>query len=174
LFVRGHAALESGRRLDALAAYERAIRIAPELAGDGALRVKVASILDTRDAVAAVVALELLATGLRPAAYDEIVAQASNGKIAEVRHRAFAIADRDGFADRVDRTESWSLDLKQAASCDDRKGAIAKLRSTRDRRAISALRQARAQHACVAREAAAAIEELEAEASRGAGGAGGS
>ncbi len=160
---RGHAALERGRRLDALAAYERAIQLSPELAGDGALRAKVASIVDTRDTVAAVVALEVLATRVRPAAHDAIVAQASNGKLAEVRHRAFAIAERDGFADRVDRTESWSLDLKQAATCDERKGIIAKLRSTADRRAVAALRHARAQYACVARDATAAIAQLEAE-----------
>jgi hypothetical protein len=73
-----------------------------------------------------------------------------------------AIAERDGFAHEIDRVESWSLDLKQATTCEDRSAMIQKLR-TSDRRAIPALRRAR-QITCVAREAAEAIAHLEARA----------
>lgn len=161
--AQGHADLKRGRRIDALGAYERAIALAPALASDPQLRSNTVAMLDTRDSVAAVIALELLATRVKPRARDEIVARASNGKVAEIRRRAFAIAERDGFEDKVDRTESWSLDLQQATTCEDRKIAIAKLRAARDRRALAVLRRARTQFSCIEREATEAIAQLESE-----------
>jgi hypothetical protein len=161
--ARGDRELQRRQHLDALAHYEKAIAASPSLAGSAELRASIASVLSTRDAVAGVVALELLASRVAPPARDTLVAVASNGKVAEVRRRAFAIAERDGFAHEVDRVESWTLDLKQATTCDDRKAAIERLRGT-DRRAVVALRKARTEHACVEREATDAIGQLEAEA----------
>lgn len=158
---QGHAELKQGRRLDALAAYERAIAMSAEVASDDQLRANVASILNTRDTIAAVIALEILATRLEPPALDAIIGQASNGKVGEVRRRSFAIAERDGFDDKIDRAESWSMDLEQATTCDDRKRAIAKLRSLGDRRAVAALKRTRKQHACVKQDATDAIAQLE-------------
>jgi tetratricopeptide (TPR) repeat protein len=158
----GQARIALGRRADAIAAYERAIALAPALAGNATIRANVAAILDTRDTAAAMLALELLARGVAPPAADAIVAQASTGKLAEVRHRAFAIAERDGFADRIDHVESWSLDLKQAATCEERRTAIVKLRGRADKRALPALRRILQLHRCVEREATDAIAQLEA------------
>jgi len=160
--VLGHARNALGRRADAIAAYERAIAIDRDLASDPEIRATAIKMLDTRDILAAVLALELLATRVSPPARDAILAQASNGKIADVRHRALAIAERDGIADGVDRIESWSLDLDQAAGCDERRAAIEKLRASRDRRALGVLRRARAKFPCVEHDAATAIAELEA------------
>jgi hypothetical protein len=160
--VLGHAHLALGHRADGLAAYERAIALDRALAGDPQLKQNVIKVLDARDAVAAVVALELLASRLQPPAREQILAQASNGKLIEVRHRAFAIAVRDGFADGVDQIGSWSLDVEQATSCDERRGAVMKLRATGDRRALLLLRGLRGKFACNERDVASAIAELEA------------
>lgn len=160
--VLGHAHLALGHRADGLAAYERAIALDRGLASDPQLRQAVIKVLDARDAVAAVVALELLASRLEPRAREQILAQASSGKLSEVRHRAFAIAVRDGFADRIDQVGSWSLDVEQAASCDERRGAVMKLRATGDRRALLLLRGLRGKFACNERDVASAIAELEA------------
>ena len=160
--VLGHAHLALGHRADGLAAYERAIALDRGLAGDPQLRQAVIKVLDARDAVAAVVALELLASRLEPRAREQILAQASSGKLSEVRHRAFAIAVRDGFADGIDQVGSWSLDVEQAASCDERRGAVMKLRTTGDRRALLLLRGLRGKFACNERDVASAIAELEA------------
>jgi serine/threonine protein kinase len=158
----GHARIAANRRLDALAAYERAIALDSARAGDAQIRSNITKILDGTDASASIVALELLASKLEPPARDAIVAQASTAKLADVRHRAFAIAERLGIASGIDRVESWSLDLKQAATCDEKRTAVIKLGAVGDRRAVPALKKARSQYPCIDREVADAIASLEA------------
>ncbi|MEO8699554.1 MAG: protein kinase [Kofleriaceae bacterium] len=144
----------------AIAAYERAITIDRALVRDAKVKTAVVEIAGAGDPVAAAVALELLATRLDPPDTATIVAHASTSKLPAVRRRAFAIAEREGFANGIDRVASWSLDLGQQLSCDDRRETIAKLRTLGDRRAIEALQKARTQ-ACTAKDAAAAIAELQ-------------
>ena len=159
--VLGHARMAMGRRLDALSAYERAIKLQPKLASDEEMRTNAVKLLDTRTDIApALVALELLADSIKPPARDVIVATASTGKHAEIRHRAFAIAEREGIADRVDKFESWSLDLSQAGTCEDRRAAVVKLGALGDRRAIPALKRAKV-HKCVAKDITEAIAKIE-------------
>lgn len=158
--VLGHARFAMKRYLEALTAYERALTLSPKLAGDTVLRANAKKILDTKDTVAAVVAIELLASRVTPPAHDVVIEYASTGKTTEVRRRAFAIAEREGFANKVDHVESWSLDLRAANTCEDRRAIIAKLASTGDRRALPALKRAKL-YKCAekdAREAIAAIE----------------
>jgi serine/threonine protein kinase len=159
----GRARLAQHRRSDAIAAYERAIALGREIARDTQIKLDVVKILDTRDTVAAVIAIDFLATKVEPPAREAIVAEASNGKLADVRHRALAVAQRDGFADGVDRVESWSLDLEQATTCDDRRAALIKLRGTGDRRALAVLRRVRGRYACIDRDIDSAISQLEAQ-----------
>ena len=159
--VLGHARFAMGRRLDALSAYERAIKLEPKLAGDADMRANATKALDTRSEVApALLALELLASGVDPPAHDAIVTAASTGKNAEVRHRAFAIAEREGIADKVDKLESWTLDLSQAGTCEDRRAAVVKLGATGDKRALPALKRVKV-HKCVQKEVADAIAKIE-------------
>lgn len=156
----GHARFAARRRLDALAAYERAIVLSKKLASDAQLRANATSIVEGKDAVDAVVALELLATRVEPRAEDLVLTVAATSKISDVRSRAQAIAERDGYATRLDRVAALSLDLAQASTCEGRRSVIAKLRATGDRRAVAPLRRAKV-YKCVEREASAAIAELE-------------
>jgi eukaryotic-like serine/threonine-protein kinase len=158
----GHALFASSRALDGLGAYEHALKLAASLAKDDTLRTNVIGALagNGKETVAAAVALDLAAR-VSPPAYDEIVAVASTGKVADVRRRAVAIAEREGLAGKIDRVESGSLDLQQASTCDDRRRAIARLAATSDRRALAALKRARSQK-CVEREATDAITRIEA------------
>ena len=158
----GHARAALGRQLDALNAYERALTRAPALADDSQLKASIVAMVESRDPVVAVIALELLADRVKPPATAAIVAQASTGKTASVRHRAFAIAERDGFNSGVDRTASWLLDLEQATTCDQRRAAIVSLSGAGDRRAAPALHRARSQFHCVEREAGDALAAVEA------------
>ena len=159
--VLGHARITLGRPSDGLAAYDRAIGLAPKLASDLDLIANLKHVLKSRDPAAAIAALELLSSRVSPPAYDAIVTQASNNTVADIRHRAFAIAEREGVADQIDRVASWTLDLKQATTCDERRTIIAKLAGTGDRRALPALSQSRT-HKCVDREAATAIQKINA------------
>jgi len=158
--VLGHARYATKRHLEALTAYERALTLEPKLASDPVLRNNAAKVLDTKDTVAAVVALELLASRVTPPAHDVVIGYASSGKLADVRRRAFAIAEREGIADKVDRVGSWSLDLQAAGTCEDRRALIAKLASTGDRRALPALRRAKL-YKCAEHDAAGAIAAIE-------------
>jgi hypothetical protein len=151
-----------GRHLDAVSGYERAIVLDPPRARDPQLRIKIARVLETRDAAAGVVALELLASRVDPPAREQIVAVAAASPVREVRWRAVAIAERDGFAEQIDHAESWIKDLRQATACDERRILIARLRGLNDRRAISALRNARDRFPCIERDAADAITQLQA------------
>ena len=153
--VLGHARTKAGRRIDALAAYERALALAPSLGGDAQLRTNLSIVLESKDTVAGAVALDLLA---KLALHDAIAAQASTHKHLELRRRATTIAERDGFSGKIDRVAGWSLDLAQVTGCEARRDVIVKLRGT-DARAIPALRRARAQK-CVAADATEAIAHL--------------
>jgi hypothetical protein len=114
-----------------------------------------------RRSAPAALALELLATVVSPPAHDAITTYASRGKLSDVRRRASTIAERVGIANRIDRIESWSLDLQQAATCDERKLSVERLAAASDRRALTALKRART-FKCVEREATEAIARIEA------------
>lgn len=159
--VLGHARFAMRRYLEALTAYERALTLEPKLASDAVLRANASKILESKDTVAAVVAIELLASRVTPPAHDVVIEYASTGKLADVRRRAFAIAEREGIADKVDRVESWSRDLQVAGTCEDRRAIIAKLASTGDRRALPALRRAKL-YKCAEKDARAAMTTIEA------------
>jgi serine/threonine protein kinase len=159
--VLGHARSALGRRLAALSAYEIAIDLSPGFGRDPQLRSNVAGILDDGEVAPAIVALELLAGAVDPPAHDVIIAHAAQNKLIDVRHRAIAIAERDGFGAAIDRVASWSLDLSQLKSCDERLALIQQLRDSGDARGLPALKAAR-KSKCLARDAAAAIAQLEA------------
>jgi len=156
--VLGHARIKANKHVDAIGSYERALKLAPALASDPQLRTNLSIILEGKDAVAGVIALELMAKLLL---HDAIAAVASHHRSLDVRRRANAIAERDGFAARIDRAESGSLDLTQVTGCEPRRSVIAKLRET-DRSALPALKRARTQK-CLAADAAEAIAHLESQ-----------
>jgi len=158
--VLGHARFAMKRHLEALTAYERALTLSPKLASDTVLRANAAKVLETKDSVAAVVALEILASRVEPPDHDVIVQYASTGKLPDARRRAFAIAEREGLAAKIDKVESWSLDLAAAGTCEDRRAIVAKLASTKDKRALPALKRAKL-YKCAEKDADAAIAEIE-------------
>lgn len=158
---RGHRAAAAGRGLDALAAYEAALSIDSRLASDAELRSNVIAMTKQKHAVAAVIALELLASRVTPPARDVIMTTASTSPLRDVRQRARAIAERDGYADGIDSFVSLSLDLKQASTCDERREVIQQLSALSDRRAIPALRRAREKYPCIEPDATNAIAHLE-------------
>ncbi len=158
--ARGHSEFSLGHHQQAMAAYERALRARPELAADKQLRTNTLAVLEGKDSLASVLALDLLAA-LAPPERDAIVAYASKGKLVDARHRAAMIAERDGAAGDVDRVQSWILDLQQSGSCEDRKATIELLAATSDRRAVAALKRARGVK-CLEADANRALSQLQA------------
>lgn len=156
----GHARFALGERLEALGAYERALNAIPALGSDTTLRTNLISMLDGKDSLGVVLALQLLSE-LSPPANDEIVGYASHGKLLDGRRRAAMLAERDGIADRIDRVASLSLDLRQIASCEERRQTIAQLAELADPRVLDALKRAR-RVKCLERQAADALAKLHA------------
>jgi tetratricopeptide (TPR) repeat protein len=97
----GHARFAAGRRADGVAAYERALALDRDLGSDTRLRQNLLVAFDSRDVVAGIVALEVAAR-ISPPLTDSIAAQAANGTVPEIRQRARAIAERDGFEGSID------------------------------------------------------------------------
>ena len=161
LLAQGDAELARQHFTAAITAYERALDADRALVCDAKLRGAVAQVAGRADAVPAAVALEL-ASHFEPPDTKMISDVAAASKFPAVRRRAFAIAERDGFAGSIDRFAMWTADIKQPASCDDRRETIAKLVELGDKRAIDILQKARLQ-ACVAKDVAAAVAKLQAK-----------
>jgi hypothetical protein len=138
--VQGDAHLAQGEYREAVAAYESALGSTPKPAPGRELITSLSRIAGSTDATSANAALDLLALQVGPAGYDAVVARASNAASADVRHHAIELAESAGVGDRVDRVASWTLDLKDATTCEQRRPIIAKLAAARDQRATAALR----------------------------------
>jgi eukaryotic-like serine/threonine-protein kinase len=168
--VLGHARAKLNKDIEAMAAYERALELAPDLRDDDAMRGNLVAMLGHKDKSAAVAAMAMVAR--LPGGDAIVVEQASRGKVKEVRRRARDLAAERGVEDRVDWVSSWSLDLQQGSSCRERAGAVPKLRALNDKAAIPALKKARSRtggflglsdvNDCFDRDATEAIEYLEA------------
>jgi serine/threonine protein kinase len=156
---QGHDQFAQGNVEGALAAYERALRAKSALGADPKLRANLTTVLDGKDVLATIVALDLLSS-LTPPASDLIASYASNGKLQPARHRALMLAERDGVDAKIDRVQGLLLDLQQATSCEDRKRVIQLLALRPDRRALPALKRMRAVK-CVEPDATDAIARIE-------------
>ncbi len=144
----GHAQANKQLSMQALIAYEKAVSLDPKLASNKRMRANVEQMLDSKappDVVDA--ALDFLGTLVSlpgdETAADQIVDFASSSKVPRRRHKAVKVAEGVGLSDRIDRLDSYTLDLKQGETCPDRKEAVANLRALGNKKAIPALRKAR-------------------------------
>jgi hypothetical protein len=140
----GHAYMVDDRPMEGLKAYWRVVDLEKKLAQSSEkLRRNVESLVGVRDSSTAIAALDLLAGLDDEPAQQKIAEVASGDSRNAVRVRARKIADEKGFAGKVDRVKSYSLDLLQFKSCQDRATAVPVLRQLADKRAIPALERAR-------------------------------
>jgi hypothetical protein len=141
--VLGHARAKAGRDVEALAAYERAVALAPALADDDTMKKNVEAMVGKRDKTVAMAAIDFLGTRVGKSEQPFIADVAGKSKVMPLRDRARDIAERRGFLDQVDLVNSYGGDLVQGSSCEERRPAVAKLRALKDKRAISILKNAR-------------------------------
>jgi serine/threonine protein kinase len=144
----GHAQAGKQLSMQALIAYEKAVSLDPKLANNKRMRANVERMLDSKappDVVDAT--LDFLGTLVSLAgdetAADQIIDFASSSKVPRRRHKAVKVAEEVGLSDRIDRLDSYTLDLKQGETCPDRKEAVANLHALGNKKAIPALRKAR-------------------------------
>ncbi len=91
------------------------------------------------------VALEMLIKQVGKPAVDILADLASDDRRAEFRMAAREGCETLGCSKKVDLVNSYSLDLSQGHSCDEKRAAVQKLGETGDARAIEPLRRARSE-----------------------------
>jgi len=173
-YMLGRIAFAENRRGDGLAAYRDAIELDAGFRGDPVLLAHLDSALsEPRHAQAA---LDLIIDQIGAPAADLLEKVANEGSDLARRRRAAAALKEMGKGDRVDQLGLLQLELKKAPTCEDRKVVVEQLRGLGDPRALPALKALRpagrlnrfvsrlaggAGTACMKKELAAAIKELE-------------
>jgi hypothetical protein len=98
---------------------------------------------DEPDPDIAIGALQLAITAVDDStAKRRLIELASVGKHMAVRARARDVAEKALLAGEIDRMTSYSLDLLQTPTCEERRQVVARLRALGDKRAIPALKTA--------------------------------
>ncbi len=154
-----------------LQAYEEALRLEPALRGDAALLVNIRSELSDRKAGFA--ALEMLVKQVGKPASDVLADIATDDRRPEFRRYAREGCEEIGCTKQVDLVASYSLDLAQGRSCEEKREAVQRLGATGDKRAIDPLKKARSErrsllggflgasgNACIVKDIDAALTAL--------------
>jgi hypothetical protein len=154
-----------------LEAYAAAVQLDPGLRADAAILINVRSALD--DKKAGRQALDLMIGSLGKPAASVIAEIASGDRRADFREAARTGCKELGCTAQIDRVKSFSLDLAQGKSCEERRTAVQKLAATGDPRAIEPLRRARRDRGnllapffgggndCIRKDIDAALKDLE-------------
>jgi hypothetical protein len=140
--VLGHVRAARNESALALAAYDKALGLAPELETDPRLRAALKAMTASRDTGEVAQALELwLAKTHDPEAKQTLLAAAVADNIAR-RKAVRPLIGRHGLDNEVDWLAAYSLDLAQDAPCEARRQAVSKLYALGDSRAVPALDRA--------------------------------
>ena len=175
-YMLGRVAFSDNRHADGLASYRQAITLDPGFRGDPVLLAHVDTALgEPRHAQAA---LDLIIDKIGSPAADLLEKVANEGSDLARRRRAATALHEMGKDDRVDRVGLLILELKKAPTCEERKDLVEQLRAAGDPRALPALKSLRGRGggfgrlmsrlgagnsgtACMKKELADAIKELE-------------
>jgi hypothetical protein len=126
-----------------LQAYEEALRLDPGLRADAALLVNIRAELNDRKL--GLNALEMLIKQVGKPASDILADMASDDRRAEFRKAAREACETLDCGKKVDLVNSYSLDLTQGRTCEEKRAAVQKLGETGDSRAVEPLKRARAE-----------------------------
>jgi eukaryotic-like serine/threonine-protein kinase len=165
----GHAFAARSDYAQALEAYVLAVELDPALGKDAEMRASLQLMIDDEGEVFPHAARLLwVHAGDRKA--RQVLLDLAAGDKADRRREAFSILEELGLGDEIDRTASFTWDLRQGKDCESRRQAVAKLRALGDKKAIPALEQARVrksgrrgrnQNACLRQHAEDAIKYLQ-------------
>ncbi len=141
--VLGHVRASRNESGLALAAYEQALKLDPDLEHDDKLRAALRAMAGaTHDYAVVAQAFDLwVARTTDPEAKKLLLLGATHDDMA--RRRAMRpVIERRKLADQVDWLKAYSLDLEQDTPCRARREAVSKLRALGDPRAVPALQRA--------------------------------
>ncbi len=137
-YMLGRVAFAEGRHGDAIGEYRDAITLDAGFRGDPVLLGHIETALgESRNADEA---LDLVVEKIGAPATDLLIQVANESAELTRRQRAASALDDLGKGDKVDRVGLATLQLKKAASCEEKKMLVEKLRDLGDPRALPALR----------------------------------
>jgi tetratricopeptide (TPR) repeat protein len=137
-YMLGRVAYADDRHQEALVHYREAITLDAGFRGDPVLLSHIDTLLgEPRQADAA---LDLVIEKVGAPAADLLEKVANDGADLERRQRAAAALEDIGEGKRVDQVALSILELKKAASCEEKKVVVVKLKGLGDVRALPALR----------------------------------
>jgi serine/threonine protein kinase/tetratricopeptide (TPR) repeat protein len=141
--VLGHVRAARNESGLALAAYDQALRLDPELETNEKLRAALRTMAGSRQDYPIVAqAFDLwVARTTDPEATKLLLLSAVHDDI-ERRRAVRTVIERRKLGDRVDWLKAYSLDLEQDTPCEARREAVSKLRALGDARAVEALERA--------------------------------
>jgi tetratricopeptide (TPR) repeat protein len=141
--VLGHVRAARNESALALAAYQQALRLAPELETNEKLRAALRTMAGgTHDYDVVAQAFRLwVARTTDPEALKLLLLGAVHDDLAR-RKAVRPVIQELKLADGVDWLKAYSLDLEQDATCEARRVAVANLRALGDQRAVGALERA--------------------------------
>jgi serine/threonine-protein kinase len=122
-------------------AYEEALRMDAGLRGDAALLVNLRGLLPDKKLGRS--ALDLMVRQVGVPACGALAEIASSDRRMDFRQDARSACDNLGCADKVDRVQSYALELAQGKTCAEKREAVQQLGGSKDLRAVEPLRKAR-------------------------------
>jgi serine/threonine protein kinase/tetratricopeptide (TPR) repeat protein len=142
--VLGHIRAARNENGLALAAYEQALTLDPELETNEKLRAALRTMAGgTQDYAVVAQAFDLwVGRTSDPEATKLLLRSAVHDDMAR-RKAVRPVIERRKLGDRVDWLQAYSLDLQQDVTCEARREAVSKLRALGDLRAVAALERAR-------------------------------
>jgi len=141
--VLGHVRAARNENGLALAAYEHALKLDPELESNDKLRAALRTMAgNAQDYAVVAQAFDLwVARTSDPEAKKLVLLGAVADDLAR-RKAVRPVIERRKLGDHVDWLRAYSLDLEQDAPCEARREAVAKLRALGDQRAVAVLERA--------------------------------
>jgi serine/threonine protein kinase len=137
----GHARSARHESPASLAAYKKALQLAPEIKTDATLRANVRAMAADRDNEVVKNALDLWLYTDDPEA-KVALSKAVVSQSLERRHAAYPVMEAHKLGSDLDRLNAYTLDLQQEETCEARKIAVQRLRALSDKRAIAQLERA--------------------------------
>ena len=160
--VLGHARAALHQSAASLAAYSKALHIAPALSSNATFLANLRSMAADKDPEVVMNALDMwFGRTADPSAKDALL-KAIVSQSLERRHAARPVIDRYKLSDDVDWVTSYGLDLEQELTCEKRREAVSHLRALNNPKAAFPLERAvvkrlARKNACLLDDAHAAI-----------------
>ena len=140
--VLGRAYAAKHESAPSLEAYDRALRLMPEIERDELLRTSLRTMAGDTDPAVVAAAFEIWVGKTKDPQAEPLLLKAAIAESLTRRHAVKPVIDRLNLASKVDWWVAYAYDLDQEDTCELRKEAVARLRALDDPRAVAALERA--------------------------------